>query len=230
MRVAALFSGGKDSTYAVYVAQQMGWEVDPLVTIYPREASMMFHHPNVRWTPLLAEALELGHVAAECGEGEAEELAALERVLRDLPVDGVVSGAVASDYQHSRIHGVCHDLGLRTYSPLWRKDQRALLRDILDARFRVCVVGVFAEGLDAEWLGRLLDDDAAEDLEALETRLGVSPTGEGGEYESLVLDGPNFRWPLTLGEATKEWDGVRGVLRVDELRPAEPKKRRPTDV
>jgi ABC transporter with metal-binding/Fe-S-binding domain ATP-binding protein len=217
MRVGALFSGGKDSTYAVYVAQQMGWEVDPLVTLFPREDSMMFHHPNVRLTPVLADAMGLHHVTAESGDGEEAELEALREVLGTLNVDGVVTGAVASDYQHSRINRVGHELGVRVFSPLWRKDQMALLRDILSAGFRVCVVGVFAEGLDERWLGRILDDEAAERLEALHSSLGVSPTGEGGEYESLVLDGPNFRWPLRLGSREARWEGVRGVLHVREL-------------
>ncbi len=218
MRVAALFSGGKDSTYAVYVAQQMGWDVDPLVTVYPREESMMFHHPNVRLTPIQAVAMGLDHLTAESGEGEPAELEALGELLKGLDVDGVLTGAVASDYQHSRINRVCHALELRTFSPLWRKDQMGLLRDIISAGFVVVIVGVFAMGLDEKWLGRALDEQTAAELEDLQAESGVSPTGEGGEYESLVLDGPNFRWPLEMGESPKEWNGTSGVLRVGELR------------
>lgn len=214
VRLAALYSGGKDSTYALYLAQQQGHDVDPLVTVLPPEGSWMFQVPNVEWASLSAEALGLPHVQARCGEGVEAELEALRRVLEPLDVDGVVAGAVASEFQYSRVHDVCGELGLRTYAPLWRKDPARLLREYLDAGFRILVVAVAAEGLDATWLGRTLDEGAVEELLALHRRHGVHPTGEGGEFETWVLDGPNFTVPLQVQEAEVEWAGTSGVLRV----------------
>jgi len=215
VKVASLFSGGKDSTYALYVAQQRGWEVTSLVTLIPKDnESRLYHVPNIHLVPLLSDCLGIPLVQREAAGGEAGEIGALKAVLKDLPVDGLVTGAVASEYQKSRIDGVCHDLALRCFSPLWRRDQAYLLDDYLAAGLRVIIVGVAAEGLDESWLGRELDREAKKELISLHEKHGLSPCGEGGEYESLVLDGPNFRKKLAVLEAQKEWKVDSGILRV----------------
>jgi len=211
VRVAALFSGGKDSTYAAYVAMQRGWEVTHLVTIVPEDKeSMMFHVPNLHLTPLLAEAMGLPLVTAKAGPGETEELAGLKSALAGIAVEGVVTGAIASDYQQSRVQRLGHELGLKVLSPLWRLDPERLLRDYLAAGLRVMIVGAFAEGLGPEWLGRDLDGAAVEELLKLHREKGVSPVGEGGEYESLVIDAPFFRQRLEVTAMEKRWEGRSG--------------------
>src|SRR2546428_9233167 len=121
VRVAALYSGGKDSTYAVHVAQQRGWEVTRLVSILPEDpASMLYHVPDLHVVPLLAEAMGIPLITERAGAGEGEELEALRRALSRADADGVVVGAIASDYQHSRVNAVAHELGLRVFAPLWR--------------------------------------------------------------------------------------------------------------
>ena len=217
--MAALFSGGKDSTYAVYVAQQWGWDVRYLVTIFPKPESMMFHVPNLHLTPLHAEAMGIEHVTCESDSGEESELKALREVLKGVEVDGVLTGAIASDYQKSRIDGVCHDLSLTSFSPLWRKDPLTILRDIVAAGFEVIVTGVAAEGLGRDWLGRLIDERSVEELEELEKEKGISPSGEGGEIETLVIDGPNFERRICVVDSVVEWNGTSGemVVRGAEL-------------
>lgn len=215
MRVAALFSGGKDSTYAAYVALQRAWEVTHLVTLRPSDPeSMMFHVPNLHLTPLQAEAMGIPLVTGNAEPGEDGELAALKRALAPLSVDGVVVGAVASDYQHSRVNRVAHELGLRVFAPLWRLDPESLLRGYLEAGMRMLVVGAFAEGLGPDWLGRELDAAAMEDLLRLHRQRRVSPIGEGGEYESLVLDAPWFSRRLDITATEKSWEGSSGHMRV----------------
>ncbi len=107
MQLASLYSGGKDSNYALYLAQQAGFEVETLVTLLPQEGSWMYHVPNIRWTGLLAQALGIPQVQEKAGEGEEEELEALQRAVSKTEVDGLVVGAVASDYQYSRVNQVC---------------------------------------------------------------------------------------------------------------------------
>lgn len=219
MRVAALFSGGKDSTYATYVAQQRGWEVTDLVSIRPRDpASMLYHVPNLHVTPLLAEAMGIPLLTEEAGAGEDAELEALERALRRTRAEGVVVGAIASDYQHARVNRVCHGLGVRVFAPLWRRDPEGLLRDYLAARMRIRFSAVSAEGLDASWLGRPLDAAAAEELLRLRDRVGLHPCGEGGEFETLVLNAPNFRRPVEVVDARPVWEGTSGHWDVREAR------------
>ena len=215
MRVAALFSGGKDSTYALYVAQQRGWEVCNLVTMVPEDAeSLLYHVPNIHLAPLLSECLGIPLTLGEASAGESGEVGGMEDALRNLRVDGVVTGAVASEYQKSRIDGVCQNLGLRCFSPLWRRNQAGLLDDYIAAGFRIIFSGVAAEGLDSSWLGRELDQKAKEELLSLHGKHGLSPCGEGGEYESLVVDGPNFRRRLQIEQSEPQWKGNSGTFKI----------------
>jgi diphthine-ammonia ligase len=219
VRVAALFSGGKDSAYAAHVAEQWGWDVPVLVTVQPQgEESLMFHWPNVGLTPLLAEAWGKEHILAQVSGEPEREVQELGEVLRPLGLDGIVSGAVASEYQRTRLERMGHGLGLRTFAPLWHKEPLALLESMARAGFDARVAGCFAEGLTKEWLGRPLDAAAQRDLAALQARLGVHPGGEGGEYESIVLHGPGWKQRVEVVHAEKEWHRDRGVWRVREAR------------
>ncbi len=214
--VAALFSGGKDSTYATYLAQQKGWTVKHLVSMMPSEDSFLFHVPNVHLTRLHSEAMGIPIRQVEVKGEPEEELEILQRVLTELDVEGLITGAIASDYQWGRFNGICEEIGIKTYSPLWRKDQIRVMRDIVLAGFEIIIVGVSAEGLDEPWLGRQIDSECLADLEELEREKGMNPSGEGGEYETLVLDGPNFSKKLDIRDARTEWDGTRGRLTVEE--------------
>jgi diphthine-ammonia ligase len=204
MRVSALFSGGKDSTYALYLAQQQGWEVASLLTVLPRsDDSHMYHCPNIGWTTLQARALDIDVRTTESDCEQEKEVEDLERLMEEEDVDGFVSGAIASDYQWSRMNEVCDRLGKPLFSPLWRKDQRMVFRDMLDAGFRIVVVGTYAQGLDDGWLGREVDPAAFRELCELGARYRLSVSGEGGELETFVTDGPNFEKAIRIGEHDK---------------------------
>jgi ABC transporter with metal-binding/Fe-S-binding domain ATP-binding protein len=190
----------------------MGWSVEPLVTIVPQTDSMMFHFPNIELTELHSEALDIPLVKRNAGSDD--ELDVLEDVLGDLAVEGLIMGAIASDYQHTRVNEICHRIGLRTFAPLWRKSQETVLRDEVNAGFEIIIVGVSAEGLTEDWLGRTLSGNALDELIALSKRTRFNVSGEGGEYETLVVDGPNFLRRLNVEEATREWDGMRGIYTV----------------
>jgi ABC transporter with metal-binding/Fe-S-binding domain ATP-binding protein len=219
LRVAALFSGGKDSTYAAYVAVQRGWDLTHLVSILPQDPdSMLFHVPNLHMTALLADAMRIPLITEEAKAGEDGELDALRRVFRRLDVDGIVVGAIASDYQHERVNRIADESGVRVFAPLWRHDPRRLVRDYLAAGFEIVFASVSAEGLDATWLGRPWDEQTVQDLLRLQESRGVHPCGEGGEFETLVLDGPTFHERVEVLRAEREWTGSSGVWRVVEAR------------
>lgn len=219
VRVAALFSGGKDSTYAVYVAQQRGWTVSHLLAIHPEDPeSMLYHVPNLHATPLQAEALGIPLLEERAGTGEEAELEALRRILRRSGAGAVLVGAIASDYQHRRVNRVSHELGVRVFAPLWRRNPEHLLADYLAAGMDIRFSAVSAEGLDASWLGRPLDATAAQDLLRLRDRVGVHPCGEGGEFETLVLHAPPFRRRLEVEAAEPVWEGRSGYWRITKAR------------
>ncbi|HVL47992.1 MAG TPA: TIGR00289 family protein [Candidatus Thermoplasmatota archaeon] len=219
MRVAALFSGGKDSTLAAWVARSQGWDVTHLVTVVPaRDDSWMFHVPNLHVAPVLAEAIGLPLVTIESG-GEAErEVDDLARGLEGLDVDGLVAGAVASEYQRVRVERVGERLGLKTFTPLWHKPPLEILDTLIAGAFDVRFVAASADGLGPEWLGRRLTKESRDALEALARSKGINPAGEGGEYETIVLDGPLFRSRVEVTRATPEWRRDRGVWRIEETR------------
>ena len=214
VRLAALFTGGKDSTYAAHLAEDLG-ELRYLVTMIPqREDSWMFHTVNIGLASLIAEAYGVEHVAASTSGVKEEELQDLRRVLEGLDVDAVVSGAIASNYQRRRIDKLCRQLGLRHITPLWGREPAELLGEMLEAGLRIMVTGVAALGLDERWLGRILDEEALGELVELNRRYGINVCGDGGEMETLVLDAPWFRYRVEIIEAERLWDGVRGVYHI----------------
>src|SRR5437867_7213273 len=189
VRIAALFSGGTDSTYAAYVAVQRGWELTHLLSVIPEDRdSMLFHVPNLSMTALLAQAMHRPLLTEAAKAGEAGELDALRRIFHRIDADGVVVGAIASDYQHDRVNRIAEELGLRVFAPWWRHDPHRLLRDYLAYGFEIVFSSVSAEGLDASWLGRLWDNQTIEALLRLERSRGIHPCGAGSYDGSLDLD------------------------------------------
>lgn len=215
MRVAALFSGGKDSVFAVYIAKQYGWDVTHLVTLLPRKHdSWMFHSINIHQTDLLAQSIGIPLVKRKTNAKKETELLDLQQLLSGLEIDGVISGAIASEYQRTRIEKICDELALKSFTPLWHKNQELLLRDQVNAGFRIIVVGVFAQGFDDTWLGRTIDKETIDTLVHLHKKHGINIAGEGGEYETLVLSGPLLSQKLVIDESVKEWNRDSGVLQV----------------
>ena len=134
MHLAALFSGGKDSTYAAHIASKGKDNVVCLITMQSRrDDSWMFHTVNVHLAPDLAQALGIEVLMVETVGEKERELEDLKKVLSRIDVDGLVTGAVASNYQKSRIDRICNDLGLKHVSPLWGKSSPDLLDEILDS-------------------------------------------------------------------------------------------------
>ena len=205
MKVAVLFSGGKDSSYAVFIAQHFGWEVSHLVTVFSQSPeSYMYHVPAVELTRLAAQSMGLPLVEVVTPPEPEVELLPLKETLAKLAVDGIVSGALASEYQRRRLDQICQDAGIKSFAPLWHKNPRELLGDMVDQGFEIMIVGCMAEGLDEKWLGRVLDQKALAELDRLHHKYGIHVAGEGGEYESMVIGGPHMKRRICV-DYEKEW-------------------------
>jgi len=205
MRLGALFSSGKDSTLALYEAMQRGYEVECLITVESENPySFMFHTPNVHLARLQAEAMQLPLVVRGTAGREEEELADLKAAVgaavENFGIEGVVAGAVLSNYQRRRIEKVCRELSLDVVLPLWGRDQKELLTKLLEEGFEVIFTAVAAYGFDKSWLGARLDEERVKQLTTLHAKYGVSIVGEGGEFETLVLDAPPFKKRLEILE------------------------------
>ena len=217
MRVAALFSGGKDSTYAAKLAEDDGNNVAFLVSLRSDNPdSYMFHTVNQHITGLLAEAIGKQLITARTSGVKEKELLDLELVLKDLKIDGVVSGAIASNYQRTRIMQICNKLGFDYLSPLWGRERLPLISEMLKKGMKIIITSVAAQGLDQTWLGRLINRDTISKLKTLNDKYGLDVCGEGGEYESLVLDAPWFKKKVKIVKKTKIWDGMSGKYLVKE--------------
>ena len=215
MRLAVLATGGKDSTLALFKVLNAGYEVKCLASMIPlREDSWMFHYPNIRLVDLFAEAVGIPLVKAETAGVKEEEVEDLKRLIARLDVDGIVSGAIASEYQKTRVEKICEELKLECISPLWHANPLDILKEIVELKFDVIITGVYAYGFGEEWLGRRIDNTAIKDLIKLNEKYGVSLVGEGGEYETLVLDSPLFKRRIKVVDAKKVWKGQIGYFSV----------------
>lgn len=226
----SLFSGGKDSSWALYRGLERGLAIERLVTVHPAGDSYMYHVPATDLATLAAESIDIPLVdvrpddfgaadVSDAGTQGDEEVEPLERALVELDdslpagLAGVTAGAVESEYQTSRIEAMCDRLDIELFAPLWQRDPTTLAEEMLDAGFEITIVRVAAAGLDESWLGRTLDADALADLQALNEEYGVHVLGEGGEFETLVTDGPHMAQPIEL-DYTTAWEGTRGTLRI----------------
>ena len=215
MRVAVLATGGKDSALALYRVLKMDYEVKCLACMIPmREDSWMFHYPNINLVDLFAKAVDIPLVKAETSGIKEEEVGDLKQLIEGLDVDAIVSGAIASTYQKSRIEKICEQLGLRCIAPLWHENPLNILKEIVALKFDVIVTGVYAYGFSREWLGRKIDNATIEALKELNRRYGISLVGEGGEYETLVLDAPFFKKRIRIIQAEKVWKDQSGYFLV----------------
>jgi diphthine-ammonia ligase len=219
MRVAVLATGGKDSALALHRVLKMGYEVKCLACMIPtREDSWMFHYPNIRLVDLFAEAAEIQLVKAETLAVKEREVEDLKRLIEGLDVDAVVSGAIASNYQKSRIEKICEQLRLKCIAPLWHENPLNILKEILDLKFEVIMTGVYAYGFSEEWLGRKIDEVSVKALTELNKQYGVSLVGEGGEYETLVLDAPFFKKRIKVVEAERIWKNQSGYFLITKAK------------
>jgi len=219
MKAGVLYSGGKDSTFAAFLAKQRGEQLECLITLSPeRTDSFMFHYPNIRWTALQAEAMGLPQVLLQTKGVKEEELADLKEAIlsakRRYSIEAVYTGALSSVYQKTRVDRICQEVGVTGVSPLWQVDQVQHLKTLLANKFEVIMTGVAALGFDESWLGRELDEKTISDIARLHARYGINPGLEGGEGETFVLDCPIFDRRVEVVSSKNHWKGDAGYLEI----------------
>ena len=218
MKLGVLFSGGKDSTLALHKAAEKE-EVACLITVLSENPeSYMFHTPNIHITALQAKALDLP-IITKITEGKKEdELKDLERAIADAVdqqgIEGVVTGAVESVYQAERVQRICNHLDLWCFNPLWKRNQRLLLEELIEKEFSVIISGIFAYPLDETWLGKQFDTELIDRLVKLEKEFSISPSGEGGEIETTVLDAPLFEKKIEILASERKAKGNSGIFKI----------------
>ena len=220
MNLAVLFSGGKDSYLALEYASKEH-QISCLLTLESKkEDSWMFHTPAIEWTKLQAESMKIGHLILQTSGVKEEELDDLQKIIKSAiskySIEGIVTGALASIYQSSRVQKICNNLDLWCFNPLWQMPQKKLLQELLSNNINSVITGVAAEPFDDTWLGRSIDSECIDDLISLESRYRINPAGEGGEIESFVLRAPLFHKSIKIADSKKHYSNFSGILEIKE--------------
>jgi len=222
LRSAILFSGGKDSGLALSYALEYT-NVKCLIIMQSKNMeSYMFHTPNIQWAKTQAECTGIPYIVQLTAGEKEKELkdleAAIKKAKQKYKVQAIVTGAIESVYQASRVQTITNNLGMECFNPLWQKDQIELLEELIEKKFDVILIGTFGYGLD-KLIGRKIDKKFIEEIKLLRDRLKINPAGEGGEFESFVLNAPYYKKPLKIIKNNIVKDDSGGiVMQIERLK------------
>ena len=220
MNLGSLFSGGKDSTYAIYLAQKQGHEVTCLLSVFAKsEESHLLHHPNLQWTKLQSESMKIPQLTIHSASDETDdELFALETLLKNAKeqfhIEGLVHGGINSQFQKEKFETLCLKLDLIVVTPLWNAKPEQYMNDLFDSNFVFIMITVSSDGLDDTWLGKTISKSDIDTLRDLSDKFGFNLNFEGGEAETFVVNCPLFANSIKINQAKKIWDGYRGRFEI----------------
>ena len=223
LRVECLFSGGKDSTYSLYLAKQWGLSVDCLLTLIPHsEESYLFHSPNIWTTHLQSQALQIPIITKKIHSISLDdECNKLDELIRqahtEYKIEGIVHGGIRSNFQKNKFNRSCEKYDLKLISPLWEIDEYDYMNNLIKNNFVIQIISVSSMGLDASFLGIILNQSSLEDLFRLSQKYGFNVSFEGGEAETIVLDCPIFKKRLEILTSKIHWDGQRGIVEISDM-------------
>ncbi len=203
LRLASLMSTGKDSALATQIMIDQNYEISCFITIISQSKdSYMYHGPNTWIAKKISQLSNIPIIIAQTiGEKEKElqDLKkAIQKAISKYKIEGIVTGALYSDYQRKRVEKICEELGIKCFSPLWHMNQEEELQLLLKKGFKFCMVKIAAYGLDKTWLGKPITQKEIQKLKYLEKKYKINIAGEGGEYESLILKAPFMKEEIKI--------------------------------
>jgi predicted ATP pyrophosphatase (TIGR00289 family) len=206
--VACLVSGGKDSVLALWLALHQ-FEVISILTVRSScPESLLFHIPNSQYVALIAEMLEISHKIIRIDSCNIEdEINSLKDAFIESGAKAIITGGIRSDFQRLKFNHAALLANIRCFNPLWRLSPKILLSELLANKFRIIITSVSSMGLNIELLGKEISPDVLEILKQFGSELSM--IGEGGEFESFVLDAPFFPAHIKILESKVHWDEYR---------------------
>jgi uncharacterized protein (TIGR00290 family) len=185
MKAVGLFSGGKDSLYAVHFVEKQGVNVDHLLTLLPTLPWPSPHAENIEALKILARSMKKHMTIVDFKREEA-----FVEALKSLEVDALVAGDIFVEAHVAGLKDVCSQVGLELLEPLYRRDTTELFHEIFSLGFKALITGVNLKYLDEEWLGFIISKETSA---AFLSKVGsVDPLGENGEFHTLVLECPLY--------------------------------------
>ena len=181
VNAAALFSGGKDSLYALYLAEKQGVTVDHLITLLPTLPWPSPHAENIDALKILAQSMGKQLTIVDFKRQEA-----FLEALKSLEVDALIAGDIAVEAHLAGLKDVCGKLGLELLEPIYGRDTSELFDEIIGLGFKALITGVNLKELGDEWLGFVIGEEVG--AEFLSKIGSVDPLGENGEFHTLVLE------------------------------------------
>ncbi len=191
MKVAVLWTGGKDSSLACYKAMK-DHDVAYMVTFIwqkPSEShplSIMKYQSEAIKTPFIWERLDPPY--------EKSYRQAILELKAEYGIEAVVTGDISyvDAFHGNWIDDICKGTGVEVIKPLWEKPRKALMEDLLASGFKVMFSCVKEPWLTADWVGKIITPELLKDMEALHDKNGLDLCGENGEYHTMTLDAPFF--------------------------------------
>ena len=224
MNLGSLFSGGKDSAFAIFLAQNQGHHVKCLLSVRPKSyESHLLHYPNLQWTQLQSESMKIPQLFIDADSDDTDvELDSLEKILQkakdDFGIQGLLHGGIASEFQKQKFEKICQKLNLKLISPLWNTEPKKYMNDLVLSNFEFIITSVSSDGLDDSWLGRIITKNDIKSLSELSEKFSFNLNFEGGEAETFVVNCPLFSYPIIISNSKKYWDGYRGRFEIVEAR------------
>lgn len=224
MKLASLFSGGKDSVYAIHLAKKQGHKILCLLSVFAKsEESHLLHHPNLQWTKLQSDSMKIPQYTISSSSDQIDdELFSIEQLLKkakeQFHIEGLVHGGIQSKFQKEKFETLCSKLDLTSVAPLWDTEPEQYMNNLLDSKFKFIMTSVTCNGLDDTWLGKIISKSDVNTLKHLSDKFAFNLNFEGGEAETFVIDCPLFLNSIKINQAKKNWDGYRGRFEIVDAR------------
>ncbi|WP_251551094.1 diphthine--ammonia ligase [Neobacillus muris] len=215
-RFIASFSGGKDSTLALFKAMKVG-EAVGLIVMMEEEGKRSRSHgmpPELIRAQASSIGLPIYSAAASWTDYEKVFIRLLEEA-KNQGAEVLVTGDLDMPGHGSWNEKVTNYVGLKLGMPLWEMNHRAAVEEFIDLGFVTVIVTVnLSLGMLEDDLGRTLTHEYVKELEAR----GIDPCGEGGEFHTTVIDGPIFKHPIPVrhGEIVRDGDYAFLPLELDQ--------------
>lgn len=204
MDVAVLYSGGKDSAFAIQRAIDKGWNIKYLVSVKPtRKDCFLFHYATVEQTRDLAKMLGIPHFYLKCKVADPMKEAAIvkdivEKNQKNMKIDAVVLGGTGlQETQLMSIQNALMPLKVDAFASHAGEEHDIVMEEMLKSGYEILITQIASDGLK-DWLGKRITKENFSQLKKDSIKYGFHIGFEGGYADTLVTDCPIFPKRLVI--------------------------------